>query len=147
MPRLDRSTVGKENRHPFYRRLGWPQGKSGRPPQGFDRRTVQPVASRYTDYAKPAHTVVLNSNIKGTIALHRLTALRLLLLLSILGRCIDVTNPLHMQPTDWQRLSVRKKTKTKVSTSINISKTKRNLFYIRNQSVPRSKHFPLRLYI
>jgi hypothetical protein len=37
---------------------GWvdPQGRSGRvrkisPPPGFDPRTVQPVASRYTDYA------------------------------------------------------------------------------------------------
>jgi len=29
---------------------------------------------------------------------------------------------------------------------INLLKTKRNLFYIRNQSVPRSKHFPSRLY-
>ena len=28
---------------------------------------------------------------------------------------------------------------------INLLKTKRNLLYIRNQSVPRSKHFPPRL--
>jgi hypothetical protein len=39
--------------------LGWPQGQSGRlrkisPPPGFDPRTVQPVESRYTDYAIPA---------------------------------------------------------------------------------------------
>jgi hypothetical protein len=27
-----------------------------RPPPGFDPRTLQPVASRYTDYATPAHT-------------------------------------------------------------------------------------------
>ena len=36
------------------------QGQSGRvwkisPPPGFDHRTVQPVASRYTDRALPAH--------------------------------------------------------------------------------------------
>ena len=42
-----------------YRRLRGPQGRSGRvrkisPPQGFDPRTVQPVASRYTDWAIPA---------------------------------------------------------------------------------------------
>jgi hypothetical protein len=42
----------------LYRRLGGPQGRSGRvrkisPPPGFDPRTVQPVASRYTDYAIP----------------------------------------------------------------------------------------------
>jgi len=48
-------TPGK-TRYPLYRRLGWPQGRSGQvrkisPPLGFDPRTVQPVASRYTDYA------------------------------------------------------------------------------------------------
>jgi hypothetical protein len=41
---------------PLYRRLGRPQGRSGlvlkiSPPPGFDPRTVQLVASRYTDYA------------------------------------------------------------------------------------------------
>ena len=43
-----------KTRYPLYRRLGWHQGRSGRvrkisPPPGFDPRTVQPVASRYTD--------------------------------------------------------------------------------------------------
>ena len=46
--------------YPLYRRLGGPQGRSGRvrkisPPPGFDPQTVQPVASRYTDCAIPAH--------------------------------------------------------------------------------------------
>jgi hypothetical protein len=46
-------------RYPLYRRLGGPQGRSGRVrkillPPGFDPRTVQPVASRYTDWAIPA---------------------------------------------------------------------------------------------
>ena len=46
-------------RYPLYRRLGRPQGLSGRvlktsPPPVFDTRTVQLVASRYTDYAIPA---------------------------------------------------------------------------------------------
>ena len=45
-------------RYLLYRRLGGPQGRSGRvrkisSPQGFDARTVQPVASRYTDWAIP----------------------------------------------------------------------------------------------
>ena len=40
--------------YPLYRRLGGPQGRSGQvrkisPPTRFDPRTVQPVASRYTD--------------------------------------------------------------------------------------------------
>jgi hypothetical protein len=43
-----------KNRYPLYRRLGGPQGRSGHirktsPAPGFDPRTVQPVASRYTD--------------------------------------------------------------------------------------------------
>ena len=47
-------------RYTLYRRLVVPQGQSGRvrrksPPQGFDPRTVQPVASRYTEWAIPAH--------------------------------------------------------------------------------------------
>ena len=45
--------------HPLYRRLGGPQGRSGKvrkisPPPGLDPRTVHPVASRYTDWAIPA---------------------------------------------------------------------------------------------
>jgi hypothetical protein len=95
-----RSTAGKENRYSFYSRLGWPQGKTGRPPPGFDPRTVQPIASRYTDYAMPAHTVFLNSNIKSIVRLHRFTALHLLLLLSTLGNRIYVKNPLPMQRND-----------------------------------------------
>jgi len=43
-------------RYSLYRRLGGPQGRSGQvrkisPPPGFDPRTVQPVASRYSDWA------------------------------------------------------------------------------------------------
>ena len=48
-PRPGRFTPWKETRYPLYRRLGGPQGRSGRvlkisPPPGFDPRTVQPVA-------------------------------------------------------------------------------------------------------
>ena len=50
-----------KTRYPLYRRLGRPRGRSGRvrkiwPTPGFDPQTVQPVASRYTDWAIPAHT-------------------------------------------------------------------------------------------
>ena len=46
-------------RYPLYRRLSGPQSLSVRvwkisPPPGFDPRTVQPVASRYTDWTIPA---------------------------------------------------------------------------------------------
>jgi len=48
----------RRTRYPLYRRLGRPQGRSGRvrkisPPPEFDSRTVQPVASHYTDWAIP----------------------------------------------------------------------------------------------
>jgi hypothetical protein len=55
-PRTGRFTPRKETRYPLYRRLGGPQGRSGRvrkispAPPWF----VQPVASRYTDWAIPA---------------------------------------------------------------------------------------------
>ena len=42
-----------KTRYPFYRRLGGPQGRSGRAenlvPTGIRSRTSQPVVSRYTD--------------------------------------------------------------------------------------------------
>jgi hypothetical protein len=54
--RPGRSLPPGKVRYPLYRRLGGPQGRSGQvrkipTPPRFDPRTVQPVASRYTDYA------------------------------------------------------------------------------------------------
>jgi hypothetical protein len=51
-----RSLPPEKNRYPLYRRLGGRQDRSGHvrkisPSPGFDARTAQPVASRYTDYA------------------------------------------------------------------------------------------------
>ena len=48
-----------KTRYPLCRRLGGPQGWSGRvwkisPPPGFDPRTVHSVANSYTDWAIPA---------------------------------------------------------------------------------------------
>ena len=59
-PRPGRFTPGKGTRYPLYRRLGTPQCRSGRvqkisSPRAFGPRTVQPVASRYTDWAIPTH--------------------------------------------------------------------------------------------
>ena len=65
----------------LYRRLGGPQGRSGQvqkisPPPGFDPRTVQPIASRYTDYAtRPtiygvAHNIIYCGHIKGSCVGH-----------------------------------------------------------------------------
>jgi hypothetical protein len=57
---------GKETWYPLYRRLVGPRGRSERvwkiwPLQGFDPRTVQPVASRLTEYAFPAHYSRINT--------------------------------------------------------------------------------------
>jgi hypothetical protein len=46
---------GGKTWYPVYRRLGEPQSQYGQvrkilSPLGFDRWTIQPVASRYTDY-------------------------------------------------------------------------------------------------
>ena len=54
--RPGRSLLPGKTRCPLYRRLGGPHGRFGQvrnisPPPGFDNHTVQPVASRYTDYA------------------------------------------------------------------------------------------------
>ena len=49
-----RFTSGKETRYPSYKRLGGSRGQSGRKrkissPRGFEPRTVEPAASRYSD--------------------------------------------------------------------------------------------------
>ena len=51
-----RSLPPAKSRYPLYRRLGGPQCRSGQvrkisPPPGFNPRTVQSVASSYTDWA------------------------------------------------------------------------------------------------
>jgi hypothetical protein len=55
-PRPGRFTSEKETRYPLYRQMGGPRGRSGRvreisPRPKFEPRIVQPVASRYTDWA------------------------------------------------------------------------------------------------
>jgi hypothetical protein len=58
-PFPDLFTSGKETRCPVCRKLGGPQGRSGRaeisPQPGFDPLAVQPILSRYTSYTIPAH--------------------------------------------------------------------------------------------
>ena len=61
-----------KSRYPLYRRLGGPQGRSGRvrkisPPPGIDPRTVQPVASRYTDWAIQAPILTVDVNTPAAI--------------------------------------------------------------------------------
>jgi len=68
-----------KTRYPFYRRLDGPQGRSRRAenlvPSGIRSRTVQPVVSRYTDWAtRPtallgAHHILHVSRIRVNISL------------------------------------------------------------------------------
>jgi hypothetical protein len=63
--RTGRSLPPGKTWYPLYRRLGGPQGRSGQVrkislTKGFDPRTVQPLASRYTVYAiRPTVITVL----------------------------------------------------------------------------------------
>ena len=75
-----------ETRYPLYRRLGGPQGRSGRAenlaPPGFDAWTVQPVVSRYTDRAtRPTVFMILWHH----ITLHTYCHFSLLLAMFIVG--------------------------------------------------------------
>jgi hypothetical protein len=54
----------EKTQHPLCRRLGWPQGWKISPLPEFDPRTVQPVASRYTDWAIPARIDAVVSYLK-----------------------------------------------------------------------------------
>jgi len=62
--RPGRSLPPEKTRYPLYRRLGGHQGRSGQvrkiwPPQGFNPRNAQSVASRCTDYAaRPTSNIV-----------------------------------------------------------------------------------------
>ena len=59
-------------RYPLYRRLGGLQGRSGRAenlaPPGFDPRTIQPVVSRYTDWATRQISVMYNRKLMGGLS-------------------------------------------------------------------------------
>jgi hypothetical protein len=77
----------RKTRYPLYRRLGEPQVLSGRvrkisPPPGFDPRTVQPVASRYTDWA----------TLRGEVTAGLVTCIESILLYPIDGGCTSVRN-------------------------------------------------------
>jgi len=67
-------TPGK-TRHSLYRRLGGPQGRSGRvrkisPPPEFDPRIVQPVTSHYTNWAITAHDSIVKYKINKYIYIY-----------------------------------------------------------------------------
>ena len=61
-----RTLPAGKNRYPFYRRLGGPQGRSERAknlvPIGIRSPTVQPVVSRYTDWATELTRATVHEN-------------------------------------------------------------------------------------
>ena len=72
--RSGRTLPPGKDRYPFYRKLGGPQGRSGRAenlvPTGIRYRTVQPVVSRYTDWAtRPTRLPFSNTKLSSEIIL------------------------------------------------------------------------------
>jgi len=72
--RLGHTLPPSNTRYPFYRRLDGPQGRSGRAenlaPTGIRSRTVQPVASRNTDWATRPSVSVCSAGISISIHWH-----------------------------------------------------------------------------
>jgi hypothetical protein len=69
LARPGRFTTGND---PLYSRLGGSQGRSEQVrkislPPGFDPRIVQPVVSRYIEYAVTAHSTTLQAKLKVTV--------------------------------------------------------------------------------
>jgi len=68
--RPGRTLPPEKTRYPFYRRLGGPQGRSGRAenffPTGIRSRTAQSLVSRYTDWATQ-HTLCVVVKVKYTV--------------------------------------------------------------------------------
>ena len=62
--RPSRTLPPRNTRYPFYRKLGGPQGRSGRAenlvPTGIRSQTIQPVVSRYTDWANRVYLVKID---------------------------------------------------------------------------------------
>ena len=92
--RPGRCLPSEKTRYLLYRRLGGPQGRSGRvrkisSPPGFDPRTVQPVASRYTDYAaRPTWKYIYINSSCPIFMLHRKLASMSLL---CVPACVAIT--------------------------------------------------------
>ena len=95
-----RTLPAGKTRYPFYRRLGEPQGWSGRVenlvPTGIRSRTVQPVVSCYTDWAtQPKKTYSVLSNISADT--HGISDL-CLLSLSVIRKILKKKWPMRWNP-------------------------------------------------
>ena len=86
-------------RYPFYRRLGRPQGRSGRAenlvPTGIRSRTVQPIVSRYT---RPTYNVLEISNNQQCLIGCQFINHHIRVLCMCVSTCLSV----HSMPTPRQ---------------------------------------------
>ena len=157
--RPGRSLPPGKTRYPLYKRLGGPQGRSGQvrkisPPPGLDPRNVQPVASRYNDWAtRPTDceyievykiftlvTIRLKSQLTTSAALHVVE-----IIIHIYMNNIYIYIFIYISSKLETRCYITSRVIIWRWKYINLLKTKRNLLYGRNQSLPRCKHFPPRL--
>jgi len=104
-----RFTPWKETRCPLFRRLGGPQGRSGlvrkiSSPPGFDPRTVQTVASRYTDWAIPVHKRFKKAKYSSSSVF---AFLRFVwgLSLPVCPWCVKLTGSPHFSTLRWPTLN------------------------------------------
>ena len=83
-----------KTRYPLYRKLGGPQGRSGRAenlaPTGFDLRTVQPIVNRFTDWAtRPTFVYVVSCFYKINTYRMQLLVIRAGVFVGLLQRQCD----------------------------------------------------------
>ena len=128
--RSGRNLPPGKTRYPFYRRLGRPQGRSGRAenlvPSGIRPRTVQLVVSRYTDWATwPAWSIVLTYLLTPCcrVLLEKLTGLQLVkkfpafhgtrrfitALTSVRHLSLSWASPvqsIYLHPTSWRSILI-----------------------------------------
>jgi len=108
--RPGRTLPPEKSRYPFYRRLSGPQGRSGQSeslvPTGIGSRTVQPVVSRYTDWATRPTTEEYNAMVNREELISNPEYLSLWTRCRINPRGYNrarlyLTNRLSIQHMDW----------------------------------------------
>jgi hypothetical protein len=118
-----RLTLGKKTRHLLYRRLGGPEGRCGQSAGSlvltvFEPRTVQPVASRYTDWAVPAHVMPISEPFWEFNAADRSCAA---LVRSVEFVIFTLWHPVQIYKIHWNRPSVTTKTNYRCQNSTQLT--------------------------